>query len=469
MTDYAELDTLIGQIKRAAIDVYMTSEDNFYEVEGDRYRYRGSASGMTQWCTRPGEDGEGGGDVSIDGWPDAFVNNQDEGFRNAFDDIRGQVDAVFVNLQGVPTGGSLHYEETRSMQAAESLTPQGATTALPPGGGSSLDLNNATLSQRVNAVHGYSYRLSSLTINAFREGYADRLGAILDGQAALAATMGMAAAGQHAVLEKLRDDIALFADQALASLNALAGEQSSGGGSGAPFAVGGALLSIAGLGTGPGAAAFAVAGAVSGLISDLWPERPESKKVAFSGSDLASMMQSITDVKSQLLETTVDDETVIQQALSNAASAIRESPASFDIARPQYPRHGSSQESVGGPGTIVQNHNDMQRLAATCQLVSDVVDEARGLVSSADAGSGEWRRPEGIGIGSTGPYDGFSSLGADIIALTRNTAQELAEAATKLITASLDFEATDSEIARALGREMREVRKVEQEGDLIFD
>lgn len=73
MSDYSELGSLIGKLKRAAIDVYMTSEANFYEVEGDRYRYRGSGRGMTQWCTRPGADGEGGGDVSMDGMPDFLV------------------------------------------------------------------------------------------------------------------------------------------------------------------------------------------------------------------------------------------------------------------------------------------------------------------------------------------------------------------------------------------------------------
>jgi hypothetical protein len=469
MADYTELGALIGKIKRAAIDVYMTDEANYYEVEGDRYRYRGSSMDMTQWCTRPGEDGEGGGDVSVDGMFDFVVNHLDDDFRDAFDDIRGQVDAVFVNLQGLPTGASLFFEETRSMEAAESLTPRGATTALTPGGGSSLNLNNATLSQRVNAVHGYSYRLSSLTINAFREAYADRLGAILDSQAALAATMGMAAAGQAAVIEKLRDDIATFATEALASLEALAGEQSSSGGSGAPFAVGGALLSIAGLSTGPGAAALAAAGALGGLIADLWPDPPPKKEVTFSGSDLASMMTSINDGKVKLLETPMDDETAIQQALTNATKAIRESPGSFDISRPAYPRSGAGQEGLGGPGTIQQNHDDMQRLAATCQLVSEVVDEARSLVSSADGGSGDWTRPDGIGIGRTGPYDEFSVLGDDVVTLTRNTAQEMAEAATKLIAASLDFQATDSDVASTLGRETRELRRAEEEGDLLFD
>lgn len=467
MADYSELDALIGKIKRAAIDVYMTDEDNYYEIEGDRYRYRGSGRGMTQWCTRPGADGEGGGDVSIDGMPDFFVNGQDAGFRNAFEDIRGQVDDVFVNLKGVPAGASLYFEENRSMEAAQMLTPQGATTTLPAGGGSSLDLNNAVLSQRVNAVHGYCYRLSSKTINAFREAYADRLGAILDGQAALAATLGMAAAGQIAVFTKLREDVATFASEALSSLEALAGEQTSAGGSGDGFAVGGALLSIAGLSTGPGAAALSAAGAASGLISDLWPEPPPKKDVRFSGSDLASMMQSITDGKTALIERTVADETAIRDALTNASSKVREDARAFDISRPPYQGPGGPEE-VGGPGTLVQNHNDMQRLAATCQLISDVVDEASGMVRGADGGSSEWSRPDGIGIGPSGAHAQFKSLNDDVVTLTRNAASELAEAATKLIAASLDFEATETEVASALGRETREVREVEDAGQLIF-
>lgn len=291
MADYTELDALIGKIKRAAIDVYMTSEANFYEVEGDRYRYRGSGRGMTQWVTRPGADGQGGGDVSLDGMPDILVDHLDDDFQGAFDDIRGQVDDIFRNLKDVPTDVTLYFEEQQPMDAAQMLTPRGATTALTQGGGSSLNLNNATLSQRVNAVHGYSYRLSSMTINAFRVAYADRLGAILDGQAALAGTMGMAAAAQSAVFLKLREDIANFASNALSSLEALAGAQSSSGGpSKNSFAVGGAILTIAGIGSGPGVAAFTALGAISGLIADIWPEAPPKKEVTFSGSDLSSMM-----------------------------------------------------------------------------------------------------------------------------------------------------------------------------------
>ncbi|WP_121254716.1 hypothetical protein [Nocardioides ferulae] len=470
MAEYSELDSLIGKIKRAAIDVYMTSPENYYEIEGDRYRYRGSGRGMTQWCTRPGEDGQGGGDVSMDGMPDFLVNHLDDDFRNAFDTVRDRVDEVFADLKDIPRGDMLFFEEERSMEAAQTLTPQGASTALPPGGGSALELNNAVLSQRVNAIHGYCYRLSSQTIDAFRLAYADRLGAILDGQAALAAMMGMAAAGQRAVFKKAQEDVAALAGNALSSLEALAGQQaSSGGPSGGVFAVGGALLSIAGLGSGPGAVAFAAAGAVSGLISDLWPDKPDEVKVSLSGSDLDGMLQSMHEVKGKLLQAAVDDETVIQSALVNASGAVRESPGSFDLSRPSYPPAGTGREQVGGPGTIEHNYDDMQRLAATCQLVSDIVDEASGRVAGADAGSGDWSRPAGIGIGTSGPYQEFSNLADDVLALTRNTAAELAEAATKLIAASLDFAATDADITRALGREMRELREAEREGDLLFD
>lgn len=467
MAEYEDLESLIGKIKRAAIDVYMTDEDNYYEIEGDRYRYRGSGRGMTQWCTRPGEDGSGGGDVSMDGMPDFLVNHLDDDFRGAFDDIRGQVDDIFSDLKGVPEGFTLIYEESRSMDAAELLTPKGATTEKTPGGGSALDLNNPLLSGRVNAIHGYSYRLSSRTINAFRQAYADRLGAILDGQAALAATLGMAAAGQVAVFKKLRDDIATFATQALGSLEALAGEQVSTSGVGDSFAVGGALLSVLGLVGGPGGAALAAAGAAGGLISDLWPEPPAKKEVRFSGSDLSSMLQSIADGKTPLLETAVNDETAIQSALTGASNALRESPGSFDIARPAYPHGGP--EDVGGPGTIVQNHDDMQRLAANCQLVAEDVGSARDLLTEADQGSAEWNRPDGIGIGRTGPYDAFSALNDDVVVLTRNTADEMREAATSLIAASLDFQATDSDVRDALDRETREVLHAEQDGDLLFD
>jgi hypothetical protein len=468
MSDYDGLDDLIGKVKRAAIDVYMTDTANYYEIEGDRYRYRGSGRGMTQYCTRPNEAGEGGGDVSLDGMPDVFVNHLDEDYRAAFDGIRGQVDAIFENLRGVPRGDSLYYEENRSMDAAERLTPSGATTELAEGGGSSLDLNNPALSGRVNAIHGYSYRLSSQTVNAFRQAYADRLSAVLDGQAVLAATLGMAAAGQRAVFATLRDDIVTFAKEAEASLAAQAGVQAAAGGSGDVFTVGGALLGIASAAGGPGALAFGAAGGLSGLIGSFWPEKPEKKSVTFSGNDLDSILGSISDGRTKLLETPVDDEEAIRSALSAAHDATRSAPGSFDLSRPAYPST-SSREDVGGPGTIVQNRDDMQQLAANCYLVAEELGEARAMLESMNGGSGEWSRPSGIGIGTTGPFAQFDTLASDAVVLVRNTAEELGEAATKLIAASLDFEATDSQISQRLAQETSELRAAEEAGDLVFD
>lgn len=458
--DYGQLGKLIGEVKRAAIDAYMTTE-NPYEIDGDQYRYEGSGRGMTQYCTRPGGDGEGGGDVWIDGWFDWGTGDDDVRFQARFNEIRGMIDTLFSNLKDLPDGTALAPYQTKMEEAAQKLTPTGADAQSTEGGGSALDLNNPNLDSRVSMLHGLSYRLSSLTINAFRESYADRLRPVLNGQAAIASIHALALAADQAVLLKLRDDTIAFATNARDSLNALATAKGAPEGK-AAFAIGGAILAIASLSvTGPAAIALGSGGALSGLAADLWPEPPKKVDIVFQGSSLNSMMQSISDGKTKMLEAVIDDEEAIQLGLTNAKSKMADSPRAFEIGAPAYPQSGPGQEGLNGPGTIIQDRDDMQRLAGTCQLIGDTIEEAHGLVEQGTPGWEPWQRPSGIGVHVFGPHHDNLLLSWDLQPVLKQMAADMQAGAVKLIKASTDFDATDAEAAQLLGREIREIRELE--------
>lgn len=57
----SELESLVGQVRLAAIDAYMRSEDDL--ADGDRYRHRYSAT-VPGAVTRPGAVELGGGTTS---------------------------------------------------------------------------------------------------------------------------------------------------------------------------------------------------------------------------------------------------------------------------------------------------------------------------------------------------------------------------------------------------------------------
>jgi hypothetical protein len=62
MAEYSEIPDLIKDFKRAAIDAYMRTLPYAWSIEGDHYEI--SSSSTNTKVTRPGADGEGGGDWS---------------------------------------------------------------------------------------------------------------------------------------------------------------------------------------------------------------------------------------------------------------------------------------------------------------------------------------------------------------------------------------------------------------------
>src|SRR5690242_6981849 len=64
MAEYSELAQLVRELKLAAIDAYMRTQPYPWTINGDQYEI--NSSGTHTKVTRPGPDGEGGGDWSSD-------------------------------------------------------------------------------------------------------------------------------------------------------------------------------------------------------------------------------------------------------------------------------------------------------------------------------------------------------------------------------------------------------------------
>ena len=90
MADY-NLGALVGPVKRAAIDAWMV--ENNWEIRHGVYEI--SSRSSSSKVTRPGPDGNGGGDWSGDfGWLFGLDNNKDEQYQSAFAEIGESIDAL---------------------------------------------------------------------------------------------------------------------------------------------------------------------------------------------------------------------------------------------------------------------------------------------------------------------------------------------------------------------------------------
>lgn len=95
MADYAELDTIIGQMKRAAIDCWMA--DQSFDPDWLDKSYYSKWGWMENIYRRPDENGEGGGDpIWYLPWVDSITPQ--------FDDIRSRIEGVVSKWRNLPDG-----------------------------------------------------------------------------------------------------------------------------------------------------------------------------------------------------------------------------------------------------------------------------------------------------------------------------------------------------------------------------
>jgi len=98
--NYANLAALKGLLKRAAIDAYMKQGKWGWVVTDGHYEIPGSSEHK---ITRPGEDGQGGGDWSGNFIEEWFVGgDKDREWKGHMDEVRARVDNALRPWEDLP-------------------------------------------------------------------------------------------------------------------------------------------------------------------------------------------------------------------------------------------------------------------------------------------------------------------------------------------------------------------------------
>ncbi len=126
MTDpiYDNLDTLIGELKRSAIDAYM--HDHEYTVSGSSYEEVAPNRSVGESVVeRPQEDGSGGGKEVIyftDGPP-----SKSEGYSDTFDEIRHEIDSRLKKWKNLPNPREIEIESSKCLEVTKVLASTATT------------------------------------------------------------------------------------------------------------------------------------------------------------------------------------------------------------------------------------------------------------------------------------------------------------------------------------------------------
>lgn len=126
MTDptYDSLDTLIGELKRSAIDAYM--RDHGYTVSGSSYEEVAPNRSVGESVVEcPQEDGSGGGKEIVyftDGPP-----SKSEGCCDTFDEIRQKIDKLLKKWKDLPSPREIEIESSKCLEVTKVLASTATT------------------------------------------------------------------------------------------------------------------------------------------------------------------------------------------------------------------------------------------------------------------------------------------------------------------------------------------------------
>jgi hypothetical protein len=320
MASYDELDTLIGKLKRAAIDAYM--RDGGWDVQSDKYEI--SSRGPDFTVTRPGADGEGGGNwESNDAFGDLFgILDRDEEFQSAFGDIRERVDNAMQPWFNLPDPAEIAPLVESMRQANRTLSLSAST-----GGGEAT--GGGSIAGYLRGIELASDAMSGETIGAFKSRFLFQLEKVVTGHHAITVVLGSALAAQEGLWKEARQTVADTVDQAANAMTAYA----NGGDPNWEI-----VLKVAGW-AGKGLKAF-VTGGASGILDGadvgitILQDVAKSKKADGPSSGFEGLMSSFEKALTQGNDAIKAEEQELQDNIETNMSNIQADQGSYDLAAP---------------------------------------------------------------------------------------------------------------------------------------
>lgn len=388
MASYENLGTTIGQLKRAAIDAYMVSDyggfaGQMWTIESDKYTIGGKAQ-----VTRPGENGEGGGDWSGD-WDWLIGGGKDEEFTGVFNDIRTRIDdAVDHWTANLPVVSELKADGDKAHEAMMKLgiTPSqtgGTVNATGPIGG------------YLNLIAEGLDEMSGNTIEAFKGKFLSQLSRVIANQYAMTVPIGGALRAQENLWTEARKDIANIVQEALDAMNAVVA------GSGPNWEL---LYTVVGVAA-KGAGIFATGGLkaateVTGLGVTVLTGPGNTNKDSQASADgtCESVLTALESSVKELSDRIGQEEKDLQKNLDDNATAFENQLSGYDINATDATLDVPDAQ---GPGVDIVIISKALVKGITDTHMPNVADELKAAASSlwsAQTSGTALNRPEGIGV-----------------------------------------------------------------------
>lgn len=425
VSDYEDLSTIVGQMKRAAIDCWMADQE-FYPVSGNEGTYCKWGWAPYQY-TRPAEDGSGGGEGV--GWNVSCAA--------AFDDIRATVDGVVETWFGLPDGSACDAPSAATRTTASILGSSAAGASVQ--NGNAIATSNGTINDVVLGNMEGAFR------RPFLGKYYTAFSSIQGGLAQASVILQANYAAEGAMWGAVKSDVAKICGDAK---NAWAAQAQSASAASMQFqlsvaaAVAGAVASVVTAPTGLGVVVAGLSATAVGLNTALAAVNAD---VAVGGSSYDEILGSLRDALQTLSGTIRSQEQALDSALREAASAMTAEPASYDLDAVELANYPL------GDGAMRMDETDAGIVSDNMGLVHEQLTEAAAALGTGPSSS-PTPRQAGIGLSSTGTHASASQLHGVAAGCLQRTRDEY-ELGHQLFDATVaDFFAADATARQTVQR-----------------
>lgn len=435
MADYKDLESLIGKLKRSAIDAYMRGNPingggGGWSIEGDHY-VLSSASGGTAKVTRPGENGEGGGDWAHSSFLlEWFLDSgRDQEFTEAFGSIRARIDKAIAPWKDLPdpSGISTEVDEcrviTRDLSGAADASNGTATGA-------------GDIASAIGLMHENLDAMSGQTISTFKMKFLGKLGLAIGGMHAISLVHGAAIAGEQGIFEQTRRAVAEATDSARAACDAIA--QSGGGNLKvalkiAEWAAKGASI----FATGGVSATFEVPKLGIEMIQTVTSDEAFQREPSSHETALKAFEEALNKINHEVKR----GEQALRDNLVKNLNQIRSDKSSYDLKLDAI----SSSEDV----TIISKPLTDEIIYTYMPAIATGLDTTAENTLKVDMHSAV-NRDGTVGIGVHGPSEKFAELNWLLYELLKDLSWEVTMGAKNLELAVAELMGTDADVRAKL-------------------
>lgn len=431
MVSYADLDGIVKKLKRAAIDAYM--HENHYLRAGDVYTL---TIGTYCTVTRPGEDGEGGGQWDTSDPRLSAVNREQysKQFIDGFATIRAAVDAAVAPWRDLPDPVDIAKQWQRCHDITEKLAVSAGTS--DSANGPQVE-GDSELGRLLHYIDGNSSHMVGGMISAFRDKFLRILPSAVNGLRGVSMVLEFSLAGEQEIWTRTRQDAVDIIDKARQSMDKIC----EVGPTDWKFIftlAGWAVAAVAIVASGATVTPLLAAGKLTfDVAKTSMPETPHD------ASTYASVMKALTETLNDLNQGIRDAETALDKNQLANLQAVHDNKSSFDMQVPVITdTAGSGTNRVSIDEEYVAEITDNYLPAASTEL--EIIAQAE-LAAPFDV-----TRDASLGFSVSGPSTHWYQLSWLLYELLRDLSWETQAGAANLRAAVADFKNQDAASQAAL-------------------